>query len=279
MALEESAMDRGENLFEQALAAAQQKDLATAQILLKQLLRQEPQNIDAWLLGAHIVETNADAIRCYQRILQIDPNHTYAKQKLAELQPTTSTALSINAIPAQAQPISTQPQTEIVKSSVAPTNSKTSRGVIIALIGILVGICICTVIGIAALPNLGFSQVAQKTPTNQELFNVLFRNAKASNTEDIDAYMDTIHPSSAAFLTTRAALELMFSEYDLNFYFYDLQVISVTEKEATIHFSLQTDKIKGPDFVNNIVTGTMTLRPYNGVWKIYSQKVENTEYK
>ena len=91
--------------------------------------------------------------------------------------------------------------------------------------------------------------------------------------------MATIHPSSLAAITTRSALEMIFSKYDLRFYFYNLSVVSVSADEAKIHFSLSTDKISGPDFRNNIVTGTMILRPDNGVWKIYSQEVESTTYK
>ena len=75
-----------QNLFDQAVAAARQKDFAAARTLLKQLLKQDPTNLNAWLLGAHVVESRSDAIRCYERALQIDPNNTFAKQKLAELQ-------------------------------------------------------------------------------------------------------------------------------------------------------------------------------------------------
>ncbi len=45
----------GENLFNQALTAARQGDLATARTVLKQLLKQEPKNIYAWLLGSQVV--------------------------------------------------------------------------------------------------------------------------------------------------------------------------------------------------------------------------------
>jgi hypothetical protein len=276
-----------ENLFEQAVAAARQKDLATARILLKQLLKQEPQNLNAWLLGAHIVESKADAIRCYERVLTIDPNHAYAKQKLAELRALTPEAPAAPPAPLStntankgtpAWPIPAQPEPEIIKPAPVNKSDKTRRDITIGLIGVLVVCCLGALV-VAALPNMTRSQVVEVTPTAKELFDVIYHNARAGNNENIDDYMSTIHPGSAAALTTRAALGLVFSQYDLNFYFYDLSVISASVDEAKIHFSLETRKLKGPDFADNIVTGTMTLRRDNGEWKIYSQEAENTQYK
>lgn len=273
-------MAGSENLFEQAVAAAQQRDFPTARMLLKQLFKQDPQNVNAWLLGARVVESNADAIRCYERVLQIDPNHAYAKQKLAELRASTPATPAFSSTPIQ--PVSPgasniEPQAENAQLTPVSNEVKTNRQVIFALIGIVAGICCLAVLIIAALPSMGFSTAAQPTPTNQELFNVLYRNGRASNTENIDEYMATIHTGSFAYLTTRALLEGIFSTYDLSYRFYNLRVISVDSNEAKVHFSLETKRISGPAFRNNIISGTMILKPDNGVWKIYSQEVEETE--
>jgi len=272
-----------ENLFDQALAAARQRDFATARSLLKQLLKQEPQNINAWLLGAQVVETAADAIRCYERVLKIDPNHAYARQKLTELRAiipdapaAPSTYAASRDIPAR--PIPVQPEVEQFGSKPVDNSDKVRREITIALSGLLV-ICCLAALAIAALPYISGSQMAQSTPTNQELFEVIYDNVRAANSEDLDAYMSTIHPGSFTALTTRPALELIFSEYDLNFYFYNLKVISASTDEAKVSFSLETTRISGPDFADNIITGTMILRRDNGQWKIYSQEDENIEYK
>lgn len=282
-------MAEGQNLFEEALAAARQKDLATARVLLKQLFKQEPYNVDAWLLGARVVETREDAIRCYQRVLQIDPNHAYAKQKLDELGANTGTLPtptnpSNKVVPFQPIPIEPQgkqlSETELAQKAMDDNRAKTSRQVTIAVIGIVVSICCLVALGVLVVRSGGFSQVAsQSTPTNQQLFNVLYANARAANKEDVTAYMATIHPSSASYLPTQVLMAPLFEQFDLSYQYYNLSVVSVNENEATIHFSLQTDKIRGPDFQNNIVTGTMVLKPDNGVWKIFSQDVEDVDYK
>lgn len=280
-------MAEGQTLFDQALAAARQRDLASARMLLKQVLKEEPYNLDAWLLGARVVETRADAIRCYQRALQIDPNHAYAKQKLAELEagasPSPSTTNPSNKV-APFQPIPLQPQqsaTEIAQATMEANRVKTSRDVTIAVIGIVVSLCCLVGLGVLVVRNGGFSlsPVAQSTPTNQQLFNVLYANARAANKEDVTAYMATIHPSSSSYLPTQLLMGPLFEQFDLSYQYYNLSVISVNESEATIRFSLQTDKIRGPEFQNNIVTGTMVLKPDNGVWKIYSQDAEDIDYK
>ena len=123
-----------------------------------------------------------------------------------------------------------------------------------------------------------FTSSAQPTPNDQELFNVLYMNARAANSEDIGAYMATIHSKSPLYRQTESALREVFSQYDLSYWFYDLQVTKLTSTEARVHFSLSTTRIRGPAFRDNIVTGTMILRLEDGIWKIYNQEVENIQY-
>ncbi len=274
-----------QNLFDQAVAAAKQKDFATARTLLKQLLKQEPNNLDAWLLGAYVVESRSDAIRCYERVLQIDPNHAYARQKLSELQalPPEPAPVKHPSQPATSQPKAVQAKTASPPSATpaAPPEAKSKSSTwIFVLAGVLIVVCCLTVGGIAIVSSGGLSSLGspQPTPTNQQLFDVLHTNAKAGVDEDLDAYMATIHPNSPLYNQTEDTLKDMFAQFDLNFEFYDLTVTSLKSNEAKIHFSLLTRKRAGPDFRNNIVIGTMILRPDNGVWKIYNQTVEDVQY-
>ena len=113
-------MTDNQNLFDQAVAAAKQKDFATARTLLKQLLKQEPNNVDAWLLGAYVVESRPDAIRCYERALQIDPDNAYAKQKLAELQALPPEPATVKP---PVQPAAPQPKPAQVKTDGLPLSA------------------------------------------------------------------------------------------------------------------------------------------------------------
>jgi tetratricopeptide (TPR) repeat protein len=278
-------MTDNQNLFNQAVAAAKQKDFATARTLLKQLLKQEPNNVDAWLLGAYVVESHSDAIRCYERALQIDPDNAYAKQKLAELQALPPEPATVKP---PVQPAAPQPKPAQVKTvspppaapPAPPEQKSKSNTWVFVLAGVLIGALCLAVAGIGIISSGGLSNLgaAQPTPTNQQLFDVLHENARAGVTEDLDAYMATVHPGSPMYDQTEEVLKEMFTTYDLDFEFYDLTVTSLKANEAKIHFSLITRKRAGPDFRNNIVIGTMILRPDNGVWKIYNQEVEDVQY-
>jgi tetratricopeptide (TPR) repeat protein len=275
-------MADNQNLFDQAVAAAKQKDFASARTLLKQLLKQDPTNLNAWLLGAHVVESRSDSIRCYERALQIDTNNTFAKKKLAELQalpPEPAPVVHPSPSVATPQTKTSTPKAEDIPQA-PPSKKSNSTTWIFILAGVLIvtlclGIGCIGIISSGGLPSLGSSQSA---PTDQQLFDVLHVNAQAGIDEDLEAYMATIHPDSPLYDQTEDVLIDLFALYDLDFKFYDMTVTNLKSNEAKIHFSLLTRKRAGPDFRNNIVIGTMTLRPDNGVWKIYNQEVEDVQY-
>jgi len=291
-------MTEDQTLFEQALAAARNKDFATARSLLMELLKQNPKHLDGWLLAAHVVDRRSDAIHCWQRVLELDPNHAYARRKLAELQgrPPAAAAASPPA-PAEkpaaqeAAPQPASPPKPVTPQAVPPTagaprtsksptvKSNTGKWMLGLAAGLIVVLCL-VVLGVALTQGDGlFASSAQPTPNDQELFNVIYLNAQAANNENIPAYMATIHSKSPMYRSTERMLQDVFSQYDLSFWFYDLKVTKLTSKEARVHFSLSTTKIRGPAFRDNIVTGTMILRLEDGIWKIYNQEVESTQYQ
>jgi ketosteroid isomerase-like protein len=107
---------------------------------------------------------------------------------------------------------------------------------------------------------------------------VLYENVRAANAEDLDRYMATIHTSSPSYATTESTLASAFDTYDLAYELTQANVLEQSDSEATISFVLTTRKISGPAFRDNRVTGTMTLRKEDGVWKIYDQRISNIEY-
>jgi tetratricopeptide (TPR) repeat protein len=284
-------MTDNQDLYDQAVAAAKQKDFASARTLLKQLLKQEPDNVNAWLLGAHVVESPSDAIRCYERVLKLDPNHAYAKQKLSELksgQPAVPGGPShAGATVSPSRPVASQPKADPLKAVSRPQapppgppapKSRVSTWMIVLAGGLLGTLCLAVLaVAFFSLSGLQLGS-AQPTPTNQQLFDVINENARAANAEDLAAYMATIHPNSSMYGQTEKALKDVFSQFDLDFKFYDLQVTGLESNEARVHFSLLTRKRAGPEFRNNIVIGTMILRPDNGIWKIYNQEVDDVQY-
>lgn len=293
-------MDNNQSLMEQAVAAARQKDFASARTLLRQLLKQEPNNLNAWLLAAHVVETRSDAIGCYRQVLRLDPGHIYAREKLAQLQNGPSALAPVPAAPSRDRPVpvredrntpairplSARPETrppQVVNPPQTPSSRPTApksdaRAGLQLLLGVLTVILCLAVAGIVFVSRGGqFLKPAAPTPSSEQLFNVLYFNARAANEENVAAYMTTMHPNSPLYRSTEAALPQLFSAYNLEYYFYDLEVISLKTNEARLHYALSTRWISGPAFQNSVITGTITLRPDNGVWKIYNQTVEDRQ--
>jgi len=79
-------MSPKQSIYDQAYAAVQNREYAFARRLLSQLLNQEPDHLNGWLLASYAMKTRADAIRCLKRGLQIDPANEHAKKRLAKLQ-------------------------------------------------------------------------------------------------------------------------------------------------------------------------------------------------
>ena len=180
------------------------------------------------------------------------------------------------------QPVEPQPSAAAVSKPETPTppQSESKKGTSWVILGaILLGVCVLAILGLAVFsPGMFSTGPAQPTPTSDELFRVLYANARAANGEDLATYMTQIHPKSPGRAQTEEGLKQVFANYDVDFRFSDLELQDLTDKEAKIHFVLTTKKIRGGEFRDNSVTGVMILRPDEGVWKIYNQEVENVEY-
>jgi hypothetical protein len=68
--------------IQRAQEAALAGDTRTAIAMLRDLLKQNPRNVDVWLALADIVENPEQAKQCLERVLQIDPDNQVAIRKL-----------------------------------------------------------------------------------------------------------------------------------------------------------------------------------------------------
>ena len=100
----------------------------------------------------------------------------------------------------------------------------------------------------------------------------------ALNREDIAGYMSYIHPASPDSLATRDKLAATFLEYDLKTTLEKAEPVTLTDGEAKVRFVQLTEKLSGPAFRKNRVTGIHILRKDGGVWKIFSTIQESLDY-
>ena len=68
--------------IEFAQGAAKQGDRISAQLIIKQVLEQEPRNVSAWLVLADFADTPVQARQCLVRALRYDPENPEIPAKL-----------------------------------------------------------------------------------------------------------------------------------------------------------------------------------------------------
>jgi tetratricopeptide (TPR) repeat protein len=72
-------------IIKQSIEAIKQGDKSNARTLLENVVKNEPRNEEAWLLLAHVAQTQEQARSCLERVLNIDPNNGRAKKQLEKL--------------------------------------------------------------------------------------------------------------------------------------------------------------------------------------------------
>ena len=281
--------------LEQAKEATRLGDHSKARSILRKVLEQEPRNVEAWLLFADVAMKPEHAVQCLERVLILDPGNTAASARLENLRsgPPIEASMSQESNPATpvnpaTTPVSLQPlppaRTEVPSSvtTIPATKTRTSNSklekILIAIAGLLF-MCLLCVLGFTLLrdPIMGMT-ASRPTPNPADYAAVIYENIRASNAEDMQAYMATIHPDSPAYATTEKMLGQVFETYDLSYRVSGINIVEENSREVQLSFVLVTRKINGPAFRDNQVSGVMILRKDGDAWKIYDQKVENIQY-
>lgn len=115
-----------------------------------------------------------------------------------------------------------------------------------------------------------------KIPADEELFAVIEANALAFSNNDLDGYMETIHSQSPIYDITEADVGALMQTYVFDVKITDMKVVEKTEQQAIVSYKQTTMGVEGPPTPNTESTGTHTLKPDNGKWKIVSTTVDST---
>lgn len=95
--------------LQKGIRAARRDAKEPARRLLGYVVQQDPDNEEAWLWLARVVETPAQRVDCLQRVLAINPENQWAAQQLTELQSTPAEP----AAPVQPPPSEPTPELEL----------------------------------------------------------------------------------------------------------------------------------------------------------------------
>lgn len=141
-------------------------------------------------------------------------------------------------------------------------------------------LCIISLACVFLLPNILLPNGAggEAAQAEEGYTSVVMENLRASNAEEIDAYMATIHSRSPLYEQTETSLFTIFRDYDLSYSLDKLELLKAKPTEVQLAFELTTSKLSGPSFRDNTVVGVMILRQEGGQWKIYDQQVDQIEY-
>ena len=264
--------------FQNAKQAARQQDFERAREILETVISQEPRNVEAWLLSAHVAESTEQATRCLQRVLRLDPENTVAQRNLLRIQKVSAPASAEEAAALQSAPASPPKPTAVIAKEKENKGWSGSERMLIGTAAFLLIAFACLIGGILIVVPQINSQTSQSIAEAGDPIETVRENIRASNAEDVERYMSTIHSRSPLYRSTRQALETVFDDYDLSYRLTNVELIEQDGEEARINFTIVTTKILGPPFADNRVTGEMIMRIEDGQWKIYDQETTEVDY-
>jgi len=182
---------------------------------------------------------------------------------------------------AAATPLDAKPEKRPTKYQVKKPK-RSGRWLEFSLIGVLFVMAMCVFGLFLFLPNNASGQsgepAAEAASPLDDPVAVIFDNIRASNAESIPHYMATIHSKSPSYQSTKEMTEQAFGLFDLSYRISGVKITKQTRNEAVVAFILTTQKIRGPSFRDNRISGDMILRKEDGRWKIYNQIVHDIKY-
>ena len=110
------------------------------------------------------------------------------------------------------------------------------------------------------------------------LKQVVLTNFAASEKEDANAVMETLHADSPTIKSTSQVLEGLFSFYDLKYELLSFSFLVQDGDYAVARAKQKTTKIAGDEFKNNVLDSIYIFRQQDAAWKLWQQVVLETEF-
>ena len=106
-----------------------------------------------------------------------------------------------------------------------------------------------------------------------EIIAVIKENIAATEAEDKERVLKTIHKDSPQMRSTMSGMDYVFASFDMKFELEKVEVLEVNGDEAKIYYVQTTQAIRGEGFAPTRASGIHQMKKENGKWKIYK-----TEY-
>ena len=100
-----------------------------------------------------------------------------------------------------------------------------------------------------------------------ELDVLVDENLRATQAEDMDAMLFTLHSKSPAYQQTKQMSEVLFPQYDIMYEKLTFRFIGLDGDYALGRFKFCATKIAGPEFQDNCLDTIHIFKQENGNWK------------
>lgn len=156
--------------------------------LLSQVLKDNPNNAEAWWLLSFAIEQRDRQIYALHRILELHPGHTAANRRMAELDPNMATPVPRPPTPPQSKPAALIRQMPASSAMIATSKARLWTAVVGGLLLLTIG----SAFALTATLEARASQSQALTDTAVESNPELFAEAPAQDASPSLAEADTI---------------------------------------------------------------------------------------
>lgn len=112
-----------------------------------------------------------------------------------------------------------------------------------------------------------------------EIQALLDENLNALNAENVERYMNTMHPDSPQFEITEKTVVYSIELFDLKYEINDWEILEMDDDTAKIRASQTTTKVAGEGlFRDNSIVAIHTLKKYKGEWKFWTSEIQTVEF-
>lgn len=111
-----------------------------------------------------------------------------------------------------------------------------------------------------------------------ELKALVAENMVATQAENMQNMMATIHSQAPAYGVTMQQMQPIFQTYDLHYETLSFNYIGKDQDYAVARVKQRTRKVSGPDFKDNEIDMIQIYRQDQGKWKIWSQAILNVNF-
>jgi hypothetical protein len=100
---------------------------------------------------------------------------------------------------------------------------------------------------------------------------VVIENLNASQKENLDALLKTIHKDSPVYQATRVQSDMIFKQYRLKYKLHSVRLIGQDGDFAFARIEVTTTKVEGPGFRNNRTSILQVFKKEGEQWKYWNQ--------